>query len=204
MSFQRLIDALVARAPDAPEGAPVGLTQAVPALATVRAWEGEWDTLDSQARLSFASPAALVSLLDLEVMHLGRTPTPLALSPHGVTRSIPPVTLTADQAAARPICSVQIAVTLITAAPGAGKRAESVLELAALVLPVLVDHGLTKLRGTNLAADGLRKKGLTAFVLIGERQVEIVPDVAAADGVPNQVKVIYGRTPLQIYPDPAC
>lgn len=170
MTIQRVLDGLVRRA-----GAddPPGLADAVAGLRSVRTWEGPWDALASPGRASVVCPAALVSLVDLTVVALGRTVDGLRTLAPGGAVDVPPPRRT--PAAPRPTCRLEIAVTLLGGGSGARDRAAGLLDLVEEVLVVMVGHAVEGIVGTNLDTDKLRMKGLSAFVLVGRREIEIAP-----------------------------
>lgn len=175
--IQGVLDGLVKR--PAP-GAPAGLADAIPELKAAQVWEGPWDVAKSPGRLSVACPAALVSLVDLEVAAVGRTlDGRRSLAPPGAAASPSRRTF---KAAARPICRLEIAVVLLAGGSGAKERAATVFDLAERALVVMVEHALEQIGGANLNNDALRAKGLSTFALSGYREIEIAPaDVARAD-----------------------
>lgn len=193
MTIRGVLDGLVERA-----GAtgPPGLKDAVSGLRSARVWEGPWDAVRSPGRASLATPAALVSLIDLEVTAVGRTLADrrsLAPAGGGARRSV---------GAARPVCRLEIAVTLLGGGSGTKSRAADVLDLVEEVLVVMADHALEGIGGANLDSDALRAKGLSAFVLSGRREIEI--GAAAGERVrPARVDVA-GRTPRTVWPPPEC
>ena len=193
--IQAALDALVQRAEGA-GGAP-GLADAVPDLKSVRTWEGPWDAMLSPQRLSVRTPAALVSLVDLVVVDVGRT---LA----GVGRLAPS---SAEGGRAvderpRPTCRLEVAVTILAAESGAKQRAAAVLELAEQAIPVMVDHALEGIYGTNLDSDKLRQKGISAFTLVGYREVELRAAEVERE-LPSRVDA-QGAINGQVYPAPEC
>ena len=202
--IQAALDALVRRAGAA---GPPGLADAVPGLKTVQIWEGEWDTLAGPKRLSVRTPAALVSLIDLVVVDLGRTlATRRALAPRGPQDTVVamPPTPHVVAAAARPTCRIEVAVTVLSGGSKVETRAAGVLTLAEQILPVMVDHALEALEGTNLNSDALRKAGLSAFVLVGRREIEIAP-ADPARVLPSAVALrgTVGAAET-VYPTPDC
>ena len=202
--IQAALDALVRRAGAA---GPPGLADAVPGLKTVRTWEGEWDALAGPKRLSVRTPAALVSLIDLVVVDLGRTlATRRALAPRGPQDTVVamPPTPHAVGVLARPVCRIEVAVTVLSGGRSVETRAAGVLTLAEQILPVMVDHALEALEGTNLNSDALRKAGLSAFVLVGRREIEITPADAARE-LPSAVALrgTVGAAET-VYPPPDC
>ena len=137
----------------------------LPALKAVEVWDGAWDELASPRRKSLQSPAALVSLTGLAVTHRGQQ----AFDPRQLQRGpeLPPPT---------PQVRIDVAVTFVSSAPKASKRASEVLELAESAVPVLVRAALEDIRGTNLYAPALYKAGMSAFALLGGRTVELAPE----------------------------
>lgn len=205
--IQAALEALVQRPGSAPAAAPPGLRDALPDLKAGRVWEGTWDTLDSVASVSVETPAVLVSFVDLDVVHLGRTTADrLRLAPTtaaGAPVSLPPAPR-ALEALSRPTYLVQIAVVLLSAVPGAADRASGLVDLAEQALPVLVDHALTDIVGTNLDSEALRKLGLSAILLVGNREFERVPAASPARALPSRVDVRRGLATETIYPEPEC
>ena len=201
--MQAALEALVRRTVD---GAPPGLADAVSGLKSVQVWEGAWDTLASPQRLTVQTPAALVSLIDLAVIDVGRTVQtrgPLTVrGSGGNVVTIPPSPREAETVV-RPTCRVEIAVTLISSQPGAAARAEGVLELAEQALPVMVAHALENIEGTNLESDALRKRGMSAFLLLGRRELELAP-ADPARVLPGRVDVRGSTVTRTIYPEPDC
>lgn len=196
MTVQALLDALVRRPADAPATQPPGLLDHVAALKDARVWEGEWDTLKGPTRVSLPTPAALVSLVELEVVHLGHT---LATSP-----GLAPAARAAEDLP-RPQVAAEIGVTFVDAGGGADKRAQSLVGLAEAALPLLVAHGLTGLRASNLTSDNLRKRGMSAFAVVGMREFEIVPaGEAPARTLPQRVDVARELGTSTIYPAAEC
>ena len=197
MIIQAALDALVQRPTGAPANQPPGLLDVITSLVDARVWEGEWDTLTSGKRVSLRTPAALVSLIDLTVVGLGQT---LGVSPHlGPQETRVPTTLL------RPMVAAEIAVTFVASGQAANDRAMSLVDLAEQAIPMLVQHALTQLQATNLTSDSLRERGLSAFVVAGVREFELVP-VADGDSTPSpgQVNIRVEGSQSQIYPEPEC
>ena len=121
----------------------------------------------SPRRVSVRTPAALVSLVDLVVVDVGRT-----LEGRGALS--PPERRTAE-AKPRPTCRLEVAVTLLLKGSDVPERTAKMFDLAELALVVMVNHGLEHLAGQNLNNDKLREKGLSAFVMSGFREIEIRP-----------------------------
>ena len=163
-------------------------------LKSVRVWEGEWDAVASPNRVSIQTPAALVSLIDLAVVDVGRT-----IEGRGVLS--PPERRTAE-ARPRPTCRLEVAVTLLLKGSDVLLRTKQMFDLAELALAVMVNHGLEHLAGQNLNNDKLRQKGLSAFVLSGFREIEIEP-AAPERELPSRVDVRQ-LTIKTVYPEPEC
>ena len=193
-------EALRALVEGAADGAAAGLRSAVPGLKSVDVWEGPWDALASPQRASIQTPAALVSLIDLVVVDIGRTAVGLrSLTPAGGA-TVPPVRRTA---APRPTCRVEVAVTLLAAGGDVAERAATLVDLAEQTLVVMVDHALERIEGANLSNDKLRQKGLSAFVLSGFREIEIQPADEERE-LPSRVDVVRGLSRETVYPPPEC
>ena len=139
----------------------------VAGLKSVRVWEGEFDALAGPKRESILTPAALVSLVDLAVVDVGRTLKGLG------SLSIPAGR--PAESRSRPTCRLEVAVTLLMKMPDVRQRTKLMLDLAELALVVMVNHGFEHLAGQNLNNDKLREKGLSAFVISGFREIEISP-----------------------------
>ena len=108
------------------------------ALKSATVWQGPWDATKSPTRASLATPAALVSLGGLQLVSLGHT---IAGRRDLVTpgQGRQPPTAFQPAPAVRPLAAIEIAVTLVSAAPsGAGLRSALVLEPHQLLL-VTVD-----------------------------------------------------------------
>ena len=163
-------------------------------LKSVRVWEGEWDALASPKRETILTPAALVSLIDLAVVDVGRT---LGL---GVLSS--PAQRTAEPKS-RPTCRLEVAATLLLKMPDVRVRTKLMFDLAELALVVMVNHGLEHLAGQNLNNDKLREKGMSAFVISGFREIEISP-AAPERELPSRVDVVRGLSRETVYPQPEC
>ena len=142
-----------------------------------RVWEGAWDALESPGQVSLPSPAVLVSLVDFEIVHVGQTidgrgglpASPARIPPSGGVVSFRP------DGVVRATADVEIAATCIAADPGAGKRAETALDLATRAVSVLVRHALLQIAGANLDSLKLRARGLSAVVLVGRREICLAP-----------------------------
>ena len=172
-----LLGAICRRA-EGDDNAPPGLANHLPDLRAVRVWEGSWDTLESASQVSLRTPAALVSLIDFEVVSLGTAVAGAdalkAAGPGDALSPAPPIRLR-PQPSARAIVAAEIAVTVLAADPDAGKRAAAALDIAERALPVLAWHGLTGLAGTNLDTPALRKRGLSAVAIVGRRELDLSP-----------------------------
>ncbi len=59
----------------------------------------------------------------------------------------------------------------------AGRRAGAALAIAERTIPVLIAAALTDVTGTNLYSEALAAQGLTAFALVGRREVALTPAV---------------------------
>ena len=164
-------------------------------LKSVRVWEGEWDALASPKRESILTPAALVSLIDLAVVNVGRTLEGLG------SLSIPAGR--PAESRSRPTCRLEVAVTLLMKMPDVRQRTKLMFNLTELALVVMVNHGLEHLAGQNLNNDKLRDKGLSAFVISGFREIEIRP-AAAERQLPSRVDVRRQLSIKTVYPEPEC
>ena len=195
-------EALRALVEGAADGAPAGLRTAVPGLKSVDLWEGSWDALASPGRVSIPTPAALVSLIDLVVVGIGRTVVGLgSLTPAGGA-SVPPVRRAAEPRP-RPTCRIEVAVTLLAAGGDVAGRAATLVDLAEQAMVAMVDHALEHIEGANLNSDMLRQKGLSAFVLSGFREIEIQPADPEVE-LPARVDVVRGLSRETVYPPPEC
>ncbi|MDE0202365.1 MAG: hypothetical protein OXK73_08020 [Rhodospirillaceae bacterium] len=134
-------------------------------LKAVEIWDGAWDVLASPKRHSFQTPAALVSLAGLSLVHRGQQ----GFHPRQLQRgeALPPPT---------PQVRIDVAVTFVSADPSATKRASQVLGFAEAAVPVLIGAALEDIRGTNLYAKTLYEAGMSAFALFGGRTVELAPE----------------------------
>ena len=164
-------------------------------LESVRVWEGEWDALASPKRVSILTPAALVSLIDLAVVDVGRTL-------EGLGALTPPARRTAESRS-RPTCRLEVAVTLLMKEPDVLARTKRMFDLAELALVVMVNHGLEDLAGQNLNNDKLRDRGLSAFVMSGFREIEIEPATPERE-LPSRVDVRRQLSIKTVYPEPEC
>ena len=153
MTLQAVLEDLVAR-----------LAAALPEVKTVDVWDGAWDVLKSPTRATLRPSAALVSLIHVEIASQN-----LALAPGQLTAGLP--------SAPAPTVRADIAVTLVTAQPGAARRARAALAIAERTIPVLIAAALTDVTGTNLYSEALAAQGLTAFTLVGRREVALTPAV---------------------------
>lgn len=145
----------------------------VDGVKAAKVWEGGWEALESHKQVSLPAPAVLVSLIEFEVVHLGQTIAArgqLTASP----APTPPSPLRQD-GAVRATVEAEIAVTVLAASPDAGKRAETALDVATRAVPVLVSHALLDVGGANLDSPKLRERGLSAFVLVGRREICLAP-----------------------------
>ncbi len=195
-----MINDVLARLAGGAGGDPPGLSDAeaglvAAGLKSARVWEGEWDALAGPKRVSVRTPAALVSLLDLAVVDVGRTLEGLGTLPPPARRSAEPTP--------RPICRLEVAVTLLLSGSSAPERAKAMLDLAELALVVMVNHGLEHLRGENLNNDKLRVLGLSAFVMAGLREIEIAPATPERE-LPSRVDILRGLSRETVYPPPEC
>ena len=170
-ALRTVLDALVARL-----GAELELK-------TAEVWDGPWQALDDPGRVSVAMPAAYVSLAALDVDHRARAryhpgqlraatggdpanehPAPGQRTVAGApTRSTP----------AAPHARAALAVTFLAADPLAADRAGAVVDLAEAAVPVLVGFACRDIRGSSLYTAALYRKGLAAFVVTGQRTVEL-------------------------------
>ena len=164
-------------------------------LKSVKVWEGEWDAVASPKRVSIRTPAALVSLVDLVVVDIGRT-----LEGRGV---LPPPERRTAEPKARPTCRLEVAVTLLLKGSDVPERTAKMFDLAELALVVMVNHGLEYLAGQNLNNDKLREKGLSAFVISGFREIEIRPAEPERE-LPSRVDVVRQLSVRTVYPPPEC
>ena len=92
----------------------------MPALKSAQVWQGPWDATQSPTRASLSTPAALVSLGGLQLVSLGHTIAGRRDLVTSGQRRQPP-TAFQPAPAVRPLANVEIAVTLVSAAPGAGR-----------------------------------------------------------------------------------
>ena len=175
MTIQAVLEDLVTR------------LRALEGLKAVELWDGAWDALKSPTRVSLRHSAALVSLIDLEIATRG-----LALAAGQLTAR-PPL-------APAPIVRAEIAVTLVTAQPSAPRRAAAALALAERAIPILVEAALTDVTGTNLYSEALAANGLTAFALVGRRDVALAP-TAPARQAPAQVDAVRADARETVYPE---
>ena len=183
---------------------PPGLVEAVAGLDHAQVWEGPWDVLASPGRLSVRTPAALVSLVDVAVVDVGRTLEGLrSLAPAGAGVSVPPARRT-PEARARPTCLLEVAVTLLLKGGKVDERAGETVDLAEQVIAVLVEHAVEHIAGENLNSDKLREKGLSAFALSGYREIEIEPAAGPARELPSRVDVRRRLSVDTVYPVPEC
>lgn len=134
-----------------------------PALRHVGLWDGSWSAVEAK-RASLPTPACFVALTGITLDHRGQS----AWAP-GQLRAGGPVVPPAPQVRAA------LAVTFVSAAPGADARAAQVLALAEGALPVLVAGAVEDVRGQNLYAPVLYRAGLSAFALLGHRRIELAP-----------------------------
>ncbi len=176
MTLQGVLEDLVER-----------LRGALPDLKTVEVWDGAWDVLKSPTRASLRQSAALVSLIDLEIASRNLALAPGQLRAGGLTASAPTV-------------RAEIAVTVVTAQPSAPRRAAAALALAERAIPVLVDAALTDVTGTNLYSEALAANGLTAFALVGRREIELRPE-APDRQTPAQVDAVRAQARETVYPE---
>ena len=198
MTINAVLERLVER-PGGDADAPAGLRDAdsgllAAGLKSVLVWEGEWDALASPKRVSILTPAALVSLIDLAVVDVGRTL-------EGLGALTPPPRRTAESRP-RPTCRLEVAVTLLMKEPDVLARTKRMFDLAELALVVMVNHGIGDLAGQNLNNDKLRARGLSAFVMSGFREIEIEP-AAPERELPSRVDVRQ-LTVKTVYPEPEC
>ena len=118
-------------------------------------WQGEWEALASGRRLSFRTPAALVSLIEFGVIDVAQ-----AVAGHGrLAAADPPRRVPAagrrdipfaPDGVVRATVEAEIAVTCVAGGSGAAERAAESLDLAARAVPVLVRHALRDIVGSNL------------------------------------------------------
>lgn len=175
-------------------------------LKTAELWDGAWHALKDPARVSLATPAALVSVTAFDVAQRpmsrwlpgqlrgsasGDPPNrfPRPGQSEGETRGdatrFPAVV---------PHVRPDVAVTFVSAAPGATRRTAQVLDLVEASLPVLIGYRMTELSGSSLYTPALHAKGLAAFVVAGRLEVEATP--ADPDRFsPDQVDLIEGSGP---------
>ena len=157
-------------------------------LRTAELWDGAWHALKDPGRVSLATPAALVSVTSFGIAQQAMSrwrPGQL----RGVAAGDPPHHFprpgqsdgdTRGDAARFPALvphvRAEIAVTFLSAAPGASRRTAQVLDLVEAALPVLIGFGLEELAGSSLYTPALHAKGLAAFVVIGRRELEATPE----------------------------
>ena len=181
-------------------GLPAGLSDdaaglKAAGLKSVLVWEGEWDAVASPNRKAILTPAALVSLIDLAVVDVGRTIEGL--------RTLPPPSRRTPEERSRPTCRLEVAVTLLMKGSDVLVRTRQMFDLAELALVAMVNHGLEHLAGQNLNNDKLREKGLSAFVMSGFREIEIAP-ADTARTLPSRVDVRRRLSTTTVYPPPEC
>ena len=112
-----------------------------------------------------------------------------------------PGQLTAGRPSApAPTVRAEIAVTVVTAQPSAPRRAAAALALAERAIPVLVDAALTDVTGTNLYSEALAANGLTAFALVGRREIALAPE-APDRQAPAQVDAVRAASRETVYPE---
>lgn len=164
-------------------------------LRQAEVWDGAWDTLAESGTVSLSTPAALVSVVDFELAHLGHSTWPPGQLRDAGERADP--TLPPDVVAR---LGVRIAVTVVTADPDRMDRARRAIVHAERAIPTMVAAAIVDIRGSNLYAPALYRRGLTAAALVGRRDVELAPEHPARQSPVRVDRRIGGSQSTEIWP----